>query len=193
MNVGIYVYNQAEVLDFSGPFEVFSTASRISKNNPFNVFLIGESNAPVLARAGYCVTPQYSIDDHPTLDVLIIAGGVHDDEMNKLNILSWIATQARNISVIASVCTGAFILAAAKVITTERVTTHWQDIEPLRKQFPRLEVIPRVRWVDEGKVITSAGITAGIDMSLYLVSKLHSKTLAENTAKQMDFVWTGCN
>ncbi len=191
MNIGIYIYEQAEVLDFSGPFEVFSTASRVcDDNNPFDVFLISETGGEVTARAGYRVMSDYAFDRHPPLDVVIVVGGVHTHEMTKPQVLEWIAQQAKTASMVASVCTGAFLLAKAKVLQQQVVTTHWEDIPSLRKMFPKLTVVRDVRWVDEGGVVTSGGISAGIDMSLHLVSKLHSFDLAEKTAQQMDFTWT---
>jgi transcriptional regulator GlxA family with amidase domain len=191
MNIGIYIYDQAEVLDFSGPFEVFATASRIaSSEDPFNVFLIGETGKPVTARGGYSVNPKYSFHEHPAVDILIVAGGVHTEEMTKTRVIDWIAKQAMDVQLIASVCTGAFLLAEARVLTDENVTTHWEDIPDLRENYPALTVHDSKRWVDEGFVVTSGGISAGIDMSLHLVSRLHSTELAENTARQMEFDWT---
>ncbi|KJY95778.1 DJ-1/PfpI family protein [Pseudoalteromonas ruthenica] len=191
MNVGIYIYDQAEVLDFSGPFEVFSTASRVCKNdNPFDVFLISESGNAISARAGYRVMPNYGFNDHPMIDVLIVAGGVHSNEIGKSQVMEWISQQSTNASITASVCTGAFLLAKAKVLKEHKVTTHWEDMANLRSEFPKLNVIENVRWIDEGNIITSGGISAGIDMSLHLVSRLHSNDLAEKTARQMDFSWT---
>lgn len=190
LNIGIYIYPQAEVLDFSGPFEVFSTASRIAGSQQlFRVFLIAQSKHPVSARGGFRVCPQHTIRNHPELDLLIIAGGVHTDEMQKPAVISWIAQQAKTSCLIASVCTGAFLLAKAGVIEQQKVTTHWQDIDDLQQQFAKLQVEKNVRWVEQGDVITSAGISAGIDMSLYLVSKLHNQTLAEKTARQMEYSW----
>ncbi len=190
-NIGIYIYDQAEVLDFSGPFEVFSTASRITQGStPFNVFLISEEASEVVARAGYRVIPDFALDQHPPLDVLIVSGGVHRSQMHKPEVVDWIARQAESVSIVASVCTGAFLLAAAGVIVDHDVTTHWEDVVDLQQKFPRLNVLREVRWVDDGKIVTSGGISAGIDMSLHLVSKLHSFELAEATAKQMEFSWT---
>lgn len=192
MNIGIYVYDQAEVLDFSGPFEVFSTASRICVDaEPFRVRLIGEAPGVVHARAGYRVVVDHHIDEHPALDVLIVAGGVHLGEMQKAHVMRWMASVASQAKLVASVCTGVFLLARAGVITTHKVTTHWQDIAELRSLFPSLVVVDNVRWVDTGDIISSAGISAGIDMSLHLVSRLHSATLARLTARQMDFDWKG--
>lgn len=191
MNIGIYIYDDAEVLDFSGPFEVFSTASRfMKKKEKFNVFLVSEDNRAVKARGGFNVLAQHSFSDCPNLDVLIVAGGVHTEEMKKQNVLDWIKEQSKKAHLTASVCTGVFILAAAKVVKKQTVTTHWEDIQDLKESFPKLKVKKNKRWIDEDTVVTSGGITAGIDMSLYLVSKLHSKQLAKDTAKQMEFVWT---
>lgn len=191
INTAIYIYDQAEVLDFSGPFEVFSTACRVFEGSgPFNVFLVGQSGETVVARAGYRVIPDYGFHHHPDIDVLIVAGGVHADEMTKPEVIEWIYSQANKAGIVASVCTGAFLLAKAGVLQKHRATTHWEDIPDLREAFPGLEVLEGVRWVDEGKLITSAGITAGIDMSLHLVDKLCGKALAEKTARQMAFSWT---
>ena len=190
MNIGIYIYDQAEVLDFSGPFEVFSTASRVcSGGRPFEVFLIAEEPDAVTARAGYCVRPEFSIQNHPALDVLVVAGGDHTEEMHKLPVSNWVRDQAAKIELLASVCTGAFILAAADLLDGKKVTTHWEDIDDLRRQFPTLDVLENVRWVEQGNLFTSAGISAGIDLCLYLVSRLHSSELAEQTARQMDYRW----
>ena len=191
MNIGIYIYDEAEVLDFSGPFEVFSTASRVANTpNLFRVFLVGETGKTVTARGGYEVNPAYSISDHPAIDVLIVVGGVHTGEMKKPPVLQWIKEASQKAKLVASVCTGAFLLAEAGVIDTQKVTTHWEDIPDLKTRYPKLEVLENQRWVDEGTIITSGGITAGIDMSLHLVSKTHGLALAEKTAKQMEFDWT---
>ncbi len=191
MNIAIYLYEQAEVLDFSGPFEVFTTASRVAQSGePFNVFLVSQKGGVVTARGGYQVLADYGFHNHPDIDVLIVVGGMHYDELNKSEVLSWIAGQSKKSKVTASVCTGAFLLAKAGVLQNHRVTTHWEDIPELKRMFPKLQVVEGVRWVDEGDVISSGGISAGIDMSLHLVSKLYDLALAEKTAKQMEFSWT---
>ncbi|MEX2334418.1 MAG: DJ-1/PfpI family protein [Pseudohongiella sp.] len=191
MNIGIYVYGQVEVLDFSGPFEVFTTACRLcADGEPFNVFLVGENSGVVTARAGFRVLADYGInDDHPPLDVLIVAGGMHQPEMEKPQVMHWIASVSSRARLVASVCTGAFLLAQAGVLKTHTVTTHWQDVADLRALFPLLTVVDNVRWVDTGDIVSSAGISAGIDMSLHLVRRLHSHELASMTARQMDFDW----
>jgi len=191
LNIGIYIYEEAEVLDFSGPFEVFSTASRfLEENEKFNVFLIAEESGCVTARGGYDVNAKYNILNHPKLDLLVVAGGVHTQEMKKTNVITWMKNVSTNAKIVASVCTGAFLLAQAKVITTHKVTTHWEDIADLKESFPTLDVKSNVRWVDEDSIVTSGGISAGIDMSLHLVSRIHRLDLAEKTARQMEFTWT---
>lgn len=191
MKVGIYIYDEAEVLDFSGPFEVFSTASRLSSTpDPFQVFLVGETGHPVIARAGFEVNPHYGFANHPSIDLLIVVGGVHTAEMKKPAVLEWIRETAKQAKLVASVCTGAFLLAEAGVLASHKVTTHWEDIADLRQGYPNLEVLGDQRWVDEGDIVTSGGISAGIDMSLHLVAKTHGTALAEKTARQMEFEWT---
>ncbi len=190
MNIGIYIYDRAEVLDFSGPFEVFSTASRVCPDgSPFSVFLIGETGKVVTARAGYRVVPAYGFHDHPPIDVLIVAGGVPDAQLQKAAVIAWIARQAKTAKIVASVCTGAFLLAEAGLLKRRNATTHWGDVESLQRRYPDLAVHASVRWVDEGAVVTSAGISAGIDMSLHLVGRLHSASLARKTARQMEYDW----
>lgn len=190
MNIGIYIYEDAEVLDFSGPFEVFSTASRLSNQKSlFNVFLVAEDSRAVNARGGFSINPHYDFTNHPAIDVLIVVGGIHTKELIKPVVINWIANTAKSSRFVASVCTGAFILAEAGLLPNLKVTTHWEDIDDLQKSYPDLTVVTSKRWVDEGKFITSGGISAGIDMSLHLVSKLSDLALASKTAVQMEFEW----
>lgn len=191
MKIGIYIYDEAEVLDFAGPYEVFSTASRIfDGDSKFQVFLIGETGNMVTARAGFKVQPDYGFHDCPVLDVLIVAGGVHDSEMTKATVITWLAQQSSTTTLVASVCTGVFLLAQAGIVDGCQVTTHWQDVADLRMRFPQLTVVENLRWLDQGRVITSGGISAGIDMSLHMLRRLSGLGVARSTAKQMEFSWT---
>jgi len=189
MKVGIYIYENAEVLDFSGPFEVLTTANRVSGKPLFDVSLVAQKAGVVFARAGYKVLADVGFDDAPQFELLIVVGGDHSQEINKPLVIEWIAQQASQAELVASVCTGAFLLAQAGVITTQQVTTHWQDITQLQLDFPKLNVQKELRWLDAGNIVTSGGISAGIDMTLHLVSRLHSQALAVKTAKQMEFLW----
>ncbi|OBT12119.1 glutamine amidotransferase [Vibrio sp. UCD-FRSSP16_10] len=188
MNIAIYIYDDAEVLDFSGPFEVFSTAKRLG-DLKWNVFLVSETLEPVIARGGFKVLPDYSIHTHPAIDVLVVVGGIHTREMNKLAVLDWIVSVELSATHVASVCTGVFLLANAGLLKGLPVTTHWQDIPDLKGSFADLQVIDDKRWVRSGKYTTSGGISAGIDMSLYLVAELVGQSLAESTAHQMEYHW----
>ena len=206
--VAILAFDGVEALDFAGPFEVFTTASRMYRRtlspdtaamtaDLFQVFSVGAIGAKgiVTARAGLRLLSDHGLDDAPQADVLIVPGGVVDQPMASPATLVWIAAQARSAQITASVCTGAFLLAASGVIGGgDKVTTHWEDIDDLRTAFPALnpplDVTEGVRWVDNGKVVSSAGISAGIDMSLHLVERLAGRALAERTARQMDFGWT---
>ncbi|WP_424687611.1 MAG: DJ-1/PfpI family protein [Halarcobacter ebronensis] len=189
MNIGIYIYDNAEVLDFSGPYEVFSVANRFLEEK-HNLFFISEKEEVIKARGEYKVLSDFTIETHPKLDVLIVVGGVHTEELEKQNVINWLTKQAKTCKLIASVCTGVFLLAKANIVTNHKVTTHWEDINDLKNSFPSLDVKDDVRWVDEGNIVSSAGISAGIDMSLHLISKLYNEALALKTAKQMQFDWT---
>jgi transcriptional regulator GlxA family with amidase domain len=194
--VGILVFDLIEVLDFAGPYEVFTTAarvhSRLHPDNPklFDVFTVGETLAPAQVRAGLRVLPDHEFNAHPIIDVLIVPGGVISVAVNNSGVIGWIKSTAAQCSLAASVCTGAFLLAKAGLLDGKQVTTHWEDQDDLRKQFPTLTVEPDVRWIDTGHIITSAGISAGMDMCLHIVERLAGRALAEATARQMEYVWT---
>lgn len=187
MNIGIYIYDEVEVLDFAGPFEVFSVAARFLPPGHLDVSLIGESGDVVSGRNGFRVMPDHTITDHPVLDVLIVPGGVHTMEMTKTTVIDWIRAQAPGTRMTASVCTGAFLLAEAGLLEGIAVTTHWEDIADLRASYPKLDVRENARWLKHERVATSAGISAGIDMSLALVADLYDETLAATTARQMEY------
>ena len=195
-NVGIFVFDDVEVLDFAGPYEVFTTAARMharidTKAPPlFNVFTIGRTLSPLRARAGLSVFPDHDFTHHPPIDLLIVPGGVVTAELARPEVSQWITNASVRTKLTASVCTGAFLLAKAGLLDGKQATTHWEDIDDFKSMFPSIKVQTNVRWVDEGKIVTSAGISAGIDMSLHLVERMAGRTLAERTARQLDFDWT---
>lgn len=201
LKVVILAFDGMEALDFAGPFEVFTTAARMAQRmglgqDPWcTVQCVAASDAPVAARAGLRVLPDFSFTRFASVanqpaDILLIPGGVVDAALKNPATLAWIAHQSASAGITASVCTGAFLLAGAGVLTDQRVTTHWEDLADLQNAWPKLQVLGDVRWVDNGRTITSAGISAGIDMSLHLVERLGGRVLAERTARQMDFSWT---
>lgn len=193
INTGIFIYNEVEVLDFAGPFEVLTTASRVKSRQTkdvrpfFTVFTIGEKRELKKTRGGLSIIPEYDVTDHPAIDLLIIPGGVVTAELENPHIIDWIKCSPAQL--IASVCTGAFLLAKAGLLKSKNATTHWEDISDLEIMFPDIVVKKNTAWVDEGRVVTAAGISAGIDMSLYLVSRLANIKLALDTARQMEYNW----
>lgn len=195
LSVAIFLFPDVEVLDFAGPYEVFTTASRAhlldhpGSAAPFSVFTVTREPGSVRARAGLTVVADYDFTNHPPVDVLIIPGGVVTAELQTPAVAAWIRRVSPTTIITASVCTGAFLLAQAGLLDGKQATTHWEDIPDLRLMFPSVSVLEGRRWVDEGAVITSAGISAGIDMSLHLVERLTSRDLAVKTARRMDFDW----
>lgn len=193
--VSILVFDAVEALDFAGPYEVFTTASRVhGRTHPdaaalFDVACVSRDGQPIQARAGLRVLPEHSFASNPPCQLLIVPGGVVDAAMADPATLDWIARTSGASNITASVCTGAFLLAASGVLRSGRVTTHWEDVADLRARFPALTVVEGPRWIDNGALLTSAGISAGIDMSLHLVARLAGQALAERTARQMDYRW----
>lgn len=195
LQVAILAFDDVEALDLGGPYEVFTTASRMqlrlhaSAAAPFAVQCVARSMAPVRMRAGLRVLPDSDFARAGAPDVLVVPGGVVDAAAACPHTLAWIRHAAGGAQITASVCTGVFILAAAGLLAQGPVTTHWEDIADLRARHPALTVQAGVRWVDLGALVTSAGISAGIDMSLHLVSRLCGAALAERTARQLDTPW----
>ncbi|QDL53303.1 DJ-1/PfpI family protein [Rhodoferax aquaticus] len=194
LQVGILVFDDVEVLDFAGPYEVFTTASRVHGRSHataplFAVRTVARRREAVRARAGLVLLPDADFAQAPGFDLLIVPGGVVTAAMQCPATLAWLRAASAHARITASVCTGSFLLAASGVIVREQVTTHWEDIEDLRAQFPALDVVQGPRWVDLGRLLSSAGISAGMDMSLHLVARLGGEALAHRTAKQMDYAW----
>jgi transcriptional regulator GlxA family with amidase domain len=204
--VGIVLFPDVEILDFFGPFHVFSRAARPphAAGGPerwlFNVIGIAESSDLITSRAGpslggdgrgLLVQPHCTLDDHPPLDIVVVPGGPGTWRvLERQVVLNWIAAQHRAGVLTASVCTGAFLLGAAGLLDGKRATTHWLVTEKLRQQRPETEVLTQTRVVDEGQIVTSAGVSAGIDMALHVVARLHGEDIARRTARFMEYDWT---
>jgi transcriptional regulator GlxA family with amidase domain len=188
MKVGIFVFNEVEVLDFAGPFEVFS----LSKNGDdklFEVVIIGETNEPISARNGLKILPAAIFKDNLNLDILIIPGGYGAEEIEIKNktVIDWITDQQKKVKILASVCTGAILLAECGLLNNKKATTHCMDIDRLEHDYPKIEVVRNKKFVDEGEIITSGGISAGINMSFHIVSRLFGADIARSTAKRMEY------
>lgn len=199
--IAILAFDDVEALDLAGPYEVFTTAARMAARPEadgwpnrdlaagWRVDCVARTREPVRARAGLRVLPTRDFADPAPVDLLVVPGGVVDAAARCADTLDWLRRTSEGATLTASVCTGAFLLAAAGVVHTERMTTHWEDLDDLRAQWPALRVQDGVRWVEDGRIVSSAGISAGIDMSLQLVARLTCPALAERTARQMDYRW----
>lgn len=193
--VGIVLFDDVEVLDFCGPFEVFSATRALGGgdlSDPlFRVVTIAANDRTIRTTGGLRVEPEATIASHPPLDILLIPGGwgVYAAQ-NDDALLQWIDTQAGTVSILSSVCTGSFLLAHLGHLDGRRATTHHAAHDLLDTIFPEVQVQRDARFVDEGKVITAAGISAGIDMALHLVSRLHGEEIARQTATDMEYDWT---
>ncbi|MBS0185680.1 MAG: DJ-1/PfpI family protein [Proteobacteria bacterium] len=192
LKIGLFLFNDVEVLDFSGPFEVFSTASRLclceGKSAPFQIVTFSANKPFITTHGGLKIIPNYVFENLPSLDILIIPGDVMTEPLSQPEVLSFLRERASQVKILASVCTGVFMLAEAGLLNGKSVTTHWENLDDLRK-YPNLKVLENVKFVEEKGLITSSGISAGIEMSLHLVKKLISFALVQKTARQMEYGW----
>lgn len=187
-NTAIILFNDVEVLDFAGPFEVFNTANTEYGSNIFNVYTIAEKKETISARKGLKVIPDYSFDDCPAPDILIIPGGNgRKIEMNNRVLLEWIKEKFTSLEFLLSVCTGAFIVGKTGLLDGMEATTHHYSYDEFERTFPHIKLMKNTKYVDNGKIITSAGVSSGINMSLYVVGKLFSEELKQKTADHIEF------
>ena len=188
--VGIIVFDDAEVLDVMGPYEVFSVAGRISEPSEFRVVLISDSEEKsVTLRHGLRILTDRNIYEDQEFDLIIVSGGITTNAEQNKKLLEFLVKSKARGTIIASICTGAFILAEAGLLGKNKVTTHWEDQKELQNRFPDLTVIANQRWVESEGIFTSGGISAGMDLSLHLVEVLSDRALALRTAKQMEYNW----
>lgn len=189
--IGILIYPEAEVLDITGPHEVFSMVSGFQQqyqlSTPYEVFLISNSLKPVKMSSGMKLQPDYRFEDCPLpLDTLIIPGAeTIEQALKKPALLDWIEQQASETSRLVSICTGAFFLAELGLLDGKKVTTHWGYCQLLQKSYPGLEVVPDAIYIKEGNIYTSAGITAGMDLALALVEEDAGKEISMSIARKL--------
>jgi transcriptional regulator GlxA family with amidase domain len=186
--VGILVFEDVEVLDVCGPYEVFSVAGRRHGLDPFDVRLLAKEAAPVSARNGFLMTPHAALRDAPALDLLLVPGGLgtrtvqHDTEL-----VAAIRDRAATAELVLSVCTGALVLGRAGLLDGLEATTHHSAFDELREAAPLARLRPEARYTDNGRVLTSAGIAAGIDLALHVVERLLGRDVAEEASRYMEF------
>jgi transcriptional regulator GlxA family with amidase domain len=191
--VGILIFPAVEVLDFCGPYEVFSVTRldeerRRVESSPFEVLLVAESAEPVVATGGLRVIPDATLETCPPLDILVVPGGWGTrTEMSNQRVLTWIAERAKGVETLTSVCTGALLLGQTGLLDGRRATTHWRSVDWMRQSFPAVTVEDKLHVVEDGELLTSAGISAGIDMALRVVARYFGETVGRATARHMEY------
>ena len=191
--VGILIFPAVEVLDFCGPYEVFSVTRlneerRREESSPFAVLLVAQRAEPVVATGGLRVIPDVTLETCPPLDILVVPGGWGTrKEISNHLLLTWISERAKQVETLTSVCTGAMLLGQAGLLDGRRATTHWGSLDRMRRSFPAVTVEDKLHVVEDGHVLTSAGISAGIDMALRVVARYFGEAVGRATARHMEY------
>ncbi len=191
--VGILIFPAVEVLDFCGPYEVFSVTRlnegrRREESSPFEVLLVAQSGEPVVATGGLRVIPDVTLETCPPLDILVVPGGWGTrTEISNRRLLAWVSERAKQVETLTSVCTGAMLLGQAGLLDGRRATTHWRSLDRMRQSFPAVTVEDKLHVVEDGHVLTSAGISAGIDMALRVVARYFGDAVGRATARHMEY------
>jgi len=188
--IAILIFDKVEVLDFAGPFEVFSVSYDAEGNKLYDVCLIAEEEGVVKARNNFQVIPNKTIETKEKFDMVLIPGGFGTrTEMHKETIKNWVKAQFEQVELMLSVCTGALVLATSGLLENLSATTHHGAFDELAAVAPNTKIIKGTKYVDNGKVITSGGISAGIEMALHVVAKEHGIEQARKTANYMEYTW----
>ncbi len=180
--VAILLFDGAEIIDFSGPYEVFGTAG-------FDVYTVAATKAPITTAMGMKVVPQYSFDDAPSPSILLVPGGAVDGARHDKKTLAYITQTTAHTDVTMSVCNGAFILGTAGLLDGLSATTTYHLIAKLRAELPKTKVVSDRRFVDNGHILTTAGLSAGIDGALHVVEKVSGRGAAQAAALRAEYDW----
>jgi putative intracellular protease/amidase len=192
-NVAIVIYNGVEILDFGGPAEVFSSASGYGANGQekaFNVYTVSRTKDAVVSQGFIDITPDYAIADAPKPDILVLPGGGSGSVTKDAAWMEWVKSSGLGAENVLTVCTGAFIAGKAGMLEGVEATTWYNAIPGLIKEFPNTRVQTGRRFVDSGKMITTAGVSAGIDGSLHVVARVLGRYVADRTAEYMEYKWS---
>jgi transcriptional regulator GlxA family with amidase domain len=191
--VGILIFDDVEILDVAGPFEVFAVTrlndeQRLQQSSPFKVYLISETNKQITAIGGLRLTPDVTISECPELDLLVVPGGwgTRKESKNKI-LVNWIGNQFTNNRLIASICTGSSLLGKAGLLDGRDATTHWRAFDFLQESAPKARILKNVRFTLTEPIFTSAGVSAGIDLALRIVSHVFGTEVGQATARQMEY------
>jgi transcriptional regulator GlxA family with amidase domain len=195
LTVGILIFDQVEVLDVAGPFEVLAVTRlneerRQEELSPFRVLLVSENMDQVSAIGGLRFTPDVTMDNCPELDLLIVPGGWGTrTQIKNANLLKWISNKSPRTRLTVSVCTGSSLLGKAGLLDGREATTHWHNFDLLRQAAPNAYIREDLRFTMDNSIFTSAGISAGIDMALHIVSHFFGTKIGEATARQMEYLY----
>jgi len=187
-NVAILIYDEVELLDFAGPGEVFQQAE-VNGQKAFQVYTVAVDKKEITSQMFLKVTAQYLIDDCPIPDILVIPGGNSYAQVSNEKLIGWINKMNQKADYLLSVCNGVRLLAKTGALDGLTATSHFRAVDNLAKEFPEVEIVKGKRFVDNGRIITTEGVSAGIDGSLYLVSKILNKEAANAVATQMMYNW----
>jgi transcriptional regulator GlxA family with amidase domain len=185
LTYGLFIYKNAANLDFVGPHDVFFVSCFLQGNG--RVVTVAEKSGPIKCAGGLEILPGYTIETAPKLDVLVVPGAQAEDLSGISDAaISWIGGQAEKTRFTASVCTGALVLQRAGLLAGRKATTHWMLVEELAKD-PTTRVLPEMRYVRDGAIVTSQGVSAGIDMALWLIGQLHEPEHARQVRKFIQY------
>ncbi len=191
-NVAILLFDDVEVLDFAGPFEVFSVTAELNAYKPFLVYTCAEEERTITTRNGLSIVPAHTLANAPKPDIVIVPGGIGSKTaMMSDAIIAWLQTAASTAELVISVCTGARILAKAGLLDGLEATTHHEALADIRELAPTARWVEGdwqdTRFVDNGQIITAGGISAGIDASLHVIARLLGRDKARATAEYMEY------
>ncbi len=192
-NIGIFLYDRVEELDFCGPFEALKSAAHTRKLNDmfpnWHVFTVAEEAGILKTSGELLIQPNYTFQDHPKIDLVLLPGGMTNLQLERPTVIEWVRKVTQQAQLNTSVCTGAFLLGEVGLLDGHKATTHWGSLDRLAERYPKTQVQREVRWVDEGALVTAAGVSAGIDMSLHLIERLSGREMAEHVARYMEYRW----
>jgi transcriptional regulator GlxA family with amidase domain len=189
-NVAILIFPEVEILDFTGPFEVFAVTNELGGFDTFHTYTVAENPGSIRARNGLKIVPDFTLESAPQPQILVVPGGAGTRPLlKKPTVLEWIRQRAHKAEHVISVCTGALVLAQAGLLANLTATTHYENFAELAALAPNTDIDEQSRFTDNGQVLTSAGIAAGIDVSLHVVAKLLGLDVAERSARYMEYHW----
>lgn len=192
-NVAIVLYDGVEVLDWAGPAEVFAAASHIATSGDayaFDVYTVSKTRDPITSQGFVDVVPDYGIADAPVPDIIVLPGGGTSNVTRDPEWMAWVGRSAEGADHVLTVCTGAFIVGQLGMLDGLDATTWYAAVPGLASRFPKANVQPGRRFIDNGKVITTAGVSAGIDGSLHVVARTLGRWVADRTAEYMEYAWS---